>query len=564
MKALNDYLTRVKMNKKISSVVIITILVFIVAIISGFVGITLINSQMKRFYTKPFVNSNLQMEVQKDIEVAEKNILWSMTTDNLTTTSAKINDSNQIIEEVGEHIQSLRQTFDRTDLLDTLDSVWTELKTLHEEVAGLANQNKNEEALEIFNGEYADRATELGNVLEQIEDVANGNATDAYTSSQTLSLFVYITLIVFSVLAVLIGFILTKKLARIIITPVDELKRVAAEMAKGKLDIDINYQSSDELGELAGSFRETCQRLNHIIRDLSQMMEELKNGNLAASSEDERIYVGDFSSILANMKEMARHQSNVLSQISVASGQVSLGSGQLADSAQSLAEGATDQAGAVQELTATVENVTASTEQNADAAQKSYEASDEYRSQAEVSRQQMAELCESMERIDEASRQIETIINEIEDIASQTNLLSLNASIEAARAGEAGKGFAVVADQISKLASESADSAGRTRDLIMRSLSEVDNGNAMAKRAQEGLGDVVDGIEVLAAATKESSENFRTQADTMVQIEQGIEQISSVVQSNSAAAEQTSATSQELSAQAVTLNDLIGQFKLIP
>ena len=168
-----------------------------------------------------------------------------------------------------------------------------------------------------------------------------------------------------------------------------------------------------------------------------------------------------------------------------------------------------------------------------------------------------------MEHIDAASRQIETIIVEIEDIASQTNLLSLNASIEAARAGEAGRGFSVVAAQISKLASDSADSAGRTRDLIMKSLEEVDNGNIITKRAQEGLADIINGIDVLANATKQSSENFKSQVSTMLEIERGIEQISMVVQNNSAEAQQTSSTSEELSAQANTLNDLMRQFNLL-
>ena len=250
-------------------------------------------------------------------------------------------------------------------------------------------------------------------------------------------------------------------------------------------------------------------------------------------------------------------------KISEASQQVSLGSEQMATSAQSLAEGATEQAGAVQQLTATIENITTITEQNSEEALKSYESSEQYLAMAETSRKQMEELYNSMEHIDAASRQIETIIVEIEDIASQTNLLSLNASIEAARAGEAGRGFSVVAAQISKLASDSADSAGRTRDLIMKSLEEVDNGNIITKRAQEGLADIINGIDVLANATKQSSENFKSQVSTMLEIERGIEQISMVVQNNSAEAQQTSSTSEELSAQANTLNDLMRQFNLL-
>jgi len=183
--------------------------------------------------------------------------------------------------------------------------------------------------------------------------------------------------------------------------------------------------------------------------------------------------------------------------------------------------------------------------------------------QAQTVDENNSNTVEATKRLSEKAYEVEEIGGSIISISSQTNLLALNASIEAARAGEAGKGFAVVADQISKLASDSADSAARTRELIMKSLKEVDNGNTMAKRAQEGLAGVVNGIEVLATATKESSDNFKSQVAIMLEIEKGIEQISGVIQSNSAAAEETSATSEELSAQSVTLNDLIGQFTLI-
>lgn len=141
--------------------------------------------------------------------------------------------------------------------------------------------------------------------------------------------------------------------------------------------------------------------------------------------------------------------------------------------------------------------------------------------------------------------------------------MSLNATIEAARAGEAGKGFAVVADQISKLATESAESAARTRELIMKCTEEVDNGNRLTDETSQGLADVINGIDVLAKSVKESSENFRTNANTLNEVLQGIEQISTVTQSNSAVAEESSAVSEELSAQSMSLDQIISQYKLL-
>ena len=302
--------------------------------------------------------------------------------------------------------------------------------------------------------------------------------------------------------------------------------------------------------------------LSQIIYDINEDVGALADGNFMATLNDPGLFAGEFAGLKESIEHITEKFKDTLLQIEEASDQVDAGAGQLAESATALAEGATDQAGAVQELTATVENVTIAAEDSAKQVGAAYEEGLVYRKQAERGSEEMNNLISAMERISEASKEVENIIGEIEDIASQTNLLSLNASIEAARAGQAGKGFAVVADQIGKLATDSAQSAAKTRELIHNALEEVEAGNTMTQSTKESLEEVINGIEFLSNASKQASDTAYTQADTMREIEKGIEQISGVVQSNSASAQETSATSEELAAQATSLKELIGQFVL--
>ena len=302
--------------------------------------------------------------------------------------------------------------------------------------------------------------------------------------------------------------------------------------------------------------------LNTIISDAGDLLSKMADGNFNIRTSAEEKYEGQFNVLLMSMRTLNRRLDETLRQISDSSEQVSAGASQLSQSAQDLAEGATDQAGAVQELVATVESVTDIAEESAKNAQTAAQRTKESAGNAQKSREQMGELTEAMERITETSKQIEEIIATIEDIAAQTNLLALNASIEAARAGEAGRGFAVVADQIGKLATDSASSAVMTKELIGKSLDEIGKGNEIVSLSMNAIEDILVSMEEFAQMASGSASSSVSQADMLKQVEAGIDQISTVVQNNSAASEETSAISEELAAQASSLQEMVDKFEL--
>lgn len=263
------------------------------------------------------------------------------------------------------------------------------------------------------------------------------------------------------------------------------------------------------------------------------------------------------------MKGVRDRLNETLLQINSSAEMVAEGSVQLSEGAKVLAESSMEQAGAVEELTASVEDVSIMAENNASDAEAAYIKVAEAEREADQSQHNLLELTEAMKVISDTSLKIQDIITTIEDIASQTNLLSLNASIEAARAGEAGRGFAVVADQIGKLASDSAQSAVDTKSLVVRCIEEIQQGNEVMGKTVKGIENVLESIRLFENVAKDSSDTSRRQADMLNQIQQGIEQISANVQTNSSAAEESSATSKELSEHAEALKGEVNKFRLI-
>lgn len=561
-KNMEEFYRKLKVGTKLKYAFTTVIVTLAIAVVVSLVSIVKMNVDTYKFYKEAYANSTLQMEIRKDIQLVGKYILWSMTTDDASSTQSYSNLAQKYADQVGKNVTALEKSYNDKKKVAELKDAIEELKKQRAAVIELAKRNKNDEALALFNSDYNDATEKIQDILVDIGKVASAEAKSQYTSARVTGLVSIILMILIGAGTVAFSTVIRTTITGIMLKPIQELESAAEKLKAGQLDVEINYESPDELGKLAGNFRQACKTLEVIVQDTSYLLGEMAEGNFNVSSNNPQIYIGNFKQQYESMSKLKHELSDTLTQINEASEQVASGSGQLAGGAQALAEGATDQAGAVEELTATVESVSGIAESSAESASGAYQMVRTAVEQADQSREELQALTNAMERISSTSQEIQNIIGSIEEIASQTNLLSLNASIEAARAGEAGKGFAVVADQIGKLAGDSAQAAVNTRDLIEKSLQEIENGNQITEKTVAALNKILESMNDFANAAKGASESSTEQANMLKQIEQGIEQISSVVQSNSAAAEETSATSQELSAQSEGLKNLVGRFKL--
>ena len=561
-KNMEEFYRKLKVGTKLKYAFTTVIVTLAIAVVVSLVSIVKMNVDTYKFYKEAYANSTLQMEIRKDIQLVGKYILWSMTTDDASSTQSYSNLAQKYADQVGKNVTALEKSYNDKKKVAELKDAIEELKKQRAAVVELAKRNKNDEALALFNSDYNDATEKIQDILVDIGKVASAEAKSQYTSARVTGLVSIILMILIGAGTVAFSNVIRTTITGIMLKPIQELEGAAEKLKAGQLDVEINYESPDELGKLAGNFRQACKTLEVIVQDTSYLLGEMAEGNFNVSSNNPQIYIGNFKQQYESMSKLKHELSDTMTQINEASEQVASGSGQLAGGAQALAEGATDQAGAVEELTATVESVSGIAESSAESASGAYQMVRTAVEQADQSREELQALTNAMERISSTSQEIQNIIGSIEEIASQTNLLSLNASIEAARAGEAGKGFAVVADQIGKLAGDSAQAAVNTRDLIEKSLQEIENGNQITEKTVAALNKILESMNDFANAVKGASESSTEQANMLKQIEQGIEQISSVVQSNSAAAEETSATSQELSAQSEGLKNLVGRFKL--
>ncbi|WP_138347808.1 MULTISPECIES: HAMP domain-containing methyl-accepting chemotaxis protein [Roseburia] len=450
------------------------------------------------------------------------------------------------------------------DDYDAANAAWEKYRGASDEILQLSREGKQQEASKLMTGEVYEDYKSFSKKLTILCGKFQVELDQAKTMANVCTVIIFIVIVAaglaIAVVTTMIGRIITHSITE----PVEQIDAAVASLRKGELsNVEmLTYESEDEFGDTIRNLKEAMGILADYVSEISVEVKAIAQGDLTRNGDDITDFLGDFSELKTSLLYILKRFNSTLTEISNLAEQVSSNSSEVENASKSLADGATEQAGVIEELNATIDTVVDMAEDTAKETQNASARVKASANKANEEKEKMNELLTEMEHITEISKEIGNIITDIEDIASQTNLLSLNASIEAARAGEAGKGFAVVADQIGKLAADSAKSAVNTRDLIDKTLVEIEKGNTITRTTADAFNQIITDMESFAELAENTMEKANSQAESLEQIGQGIEQLSGVVQGNAASSEENTAISINLAEGAAKMHDRVNIFKL--
>lgn len=538
----------------ILSLLVISIVVSIGNLIS-------IRSKVEVFYNGPFRVLNAANTVNSSFEAMQKSVFRVISSTSQANTEQALENARAWERKIQEQIPVIQKDFlgDQA-IVERLQAALDELAPQREHVLDLAVQNQKAEASAYMEANNIITIHKAQAELDELIEIADRKADELIVNLHAMQTKFITILSVLGIASVLVSVFFGIYITRGITRPIKELEAAARQMEQGHLKIDVNYASKDELGSLSDSMRQMSDKISYYMDAISRVMRQLADSNLEIPHYDD--FQGDFLPVQESLLIVLNSLNEIISEINMFSDQVANGANQVSNGAQILSQGVIAQASSVEELAATMSEISQQVKENAETSQVVKTAAGEMGANILACNQQMQEMKNAMEKINQNSTQIRTIIKTIDDIAFQTNILALNAAVEAARAGESGKGFSVVAQEVRSLATRSSDASKSTEALIEQSLAAVVYGTKVAEETAASLRNIAGGTDEMISKINQIAEASKRQAAATEMVSTGIDQISDIVQTNSATAEESAAASEELYGQSQVLKSRVSRFKL--
>lgn len=535
------------------------VIAVISSVIIGGVGVVNLNNNntmAQNIYNEDLVPLSPLYRIQTDFITMGTKVNGS---DLFSSKAAVSALSTQLLKELSQYASTVKDSKEK-EVLSQMTADIGDYVTKVSEVLDDFGSDNTKAAYELIDGKMSEVSAHFDKLITGLytQKIAEAKQRNEYSQKNftvSMSIMALVTLI-----SIILAALLGRANAKLICKPISSLVKTAEEISEGNLNVEIEKGNGDEVSILAGAFEKMTIAWSGYINEISSVLSQMSEGNLDVEISSE--YKGDFIRIKDSINHIIMTFNDIISEIIIATSDITIGARQLSEGSQSLSAGAVEQAASVEQLTVSIAEIAQKTKENAINASKADQIANSVKKDTASGSGKMEQMLGSMSEISESAVSISNIIKVINDIAFQTNVLSLNASIEAARAGSYGKGFAVVAEEVRHLALHSTEAAKDTTQMIDKSINKAAEGTEIAHDTSDSLKMIEEGINGAVAIIDQIAASSKEQAADISRIYHGIDEVSKIVQTNSATAEQSAAASEELFSQAKNMHQLISDFRV--
>ena len=555
-----DYLNSLSVKNKLRYGFAAVISLFTIITIVSICGINSVRNNFGEFYNSSYHVLKVSMKMRESIKSVDGNFFRAC-----TSNIDKVDDYIELSEKQAQEVVSLldflkAKYISKLGLMEKFNEIVAEIVPIREEMLSHLKAKDQKGALEIYINKYQPLLNQETDILQQIEVEVSDLADSNYLNSDRNTKIIGGVIILVLIITIIMSVYIIKMITGSVVNPVQQILNASKQISKGNLDVDIEYNSEDELGLLAESMKETIAVLKLYIYNISEVLDRVSKGDMTAKVEME--YIGDFDKIKNSINNITSSLATMISKINLSATEMTNTSSQISAVANNLAAGTTEQSIAIEDLMENINKISGQINMVAVNAGNTKELSEESQTMVNMGMEHINKTFEAMNNISKASDEISQFICNINEIAKQTKLLALNASIEASRAGEAGRGFSVVASEVEKLAISSSEATKEIENLVRVTLKTVEEGKIIVDNTQTSFMDIVNITNKAGDLVTHISTSANESARVVSEFVKGVEQIAEAVQTSSATAEESAASSTELSHNAEVLRDLIEGFSI--